>query len=334
MKGELCPNMTPNHDQFGTMLFEMARMELGFDLHRIGANNTDDQSFIKSFYEFYPGQMVVYKNPLSHHLMAYQPIWKCANVEISTNLKGILPSFGGTITNVDMKDVATINKNQMQQQNNQTMCIVTAVRDPMSHFLSGYNECEHRNSAEYGMRRRPPRKWQWASNSNPWLFTRHSNGTNARFENFVANFIGNPKRVGIVPQATELFHVYSMVGFLSYMNKVGQERNEKEQLKLTGYLPSLDNLTTAFPKFLGETCPNIPRFDYFTKHHEHPSQSDMKGYYTAAKRALKQGGNVTRALCAIHAIDYACFDLIPVPDICKEVFGREAFRERVIYSRR
>jgi len=39
----------------------------------------------------------------------------------------------------------------------------------------------------------------------------------------------------------------------------------------------------------------------------------------------KAGGNTARALCAIRALDYACFDEVPVPAVCRDVFSTVRF---------
>ena len=103
---------------------------------------------------------------------------------------------------------------------------------------------------------------------------------------------------------------------------------------LTSYLPSLTNLDTEFPKLLNETCSGLPPFDSFKERIVHASQSDKFNFYSAAKQAWKHQGNVSRALCAIHALDYACFDDIPVPTLCQEVYSKSLFQHKVLHAMR
>ena len=56
----------------------------------------------------------------------------------------------------------------------------------------------------------------------------------------------------------------------------------------------------------------------------------MYNFYSAAKTSWKEQGKVSRALCALHALDYACFDDIPVPALCQEVYSSDAFRRRLL----
>ena len=96
---------------------------------------------------------------------------------------------------------------------------------------------------------------------------------------------------------------------------------------LTGYLPSLVNLSSTFPKLLLDNCPGMPpEIDQaFQKPLHHSSEKDEYGFYRAAKQIWNEGGNAARALCALHALDYACFDRITIPDLCMQVFTKKEF---------
>lgn len=100
---------------------------------------------------------------------------------------------------------------------------------------------------------------------------------------------------------------------------------------LTGYLPSLRNLTQAWPAFLKETCPELPDdMPEMGLAGQHESSEDRLGLYRAAKSVWEEGGPTARALCAIHAFDYACFDHSDgVPDLCQDVFESKAFLDRI-----
>ena len=41
-------------------------------------------------------------------------------------------------------------------------------------------------------------------------------------------------------------------------------------------------------------------------------------------------GATSRALCIIHALDYACFDSIPIPILCQRVYADEDFSEKLL----
>ena len=57
---------------------------------------------------------------------------------------------------------------------------------------------------------------------------------------------------------------------------------------------------------------------------KHVSSQDEFGLYKAAKNVWKFGGKESKALCALHAFDYACFDdILPdgIPQLCSEVYS-------------
>ena len=93
---------------------------------------------------------------------------------------------------------------------------------------------------------------------------------------------------------------------------------------MTAYLPSLENLAKKFPQFLAETCPGIPSDiadEQMVLAGQHESSEDPFGYYAAAKGVWEDLGHTARALCALNVMDYACWDRLTVPVICKDVFA-------------
>ncbi|KAL7461617.1 hypothetical protein ACHAXS_002036 [Conticribra weissflogii] len=119
--------------------------------------------------------------------------------------------------------------------------------------------------------------------------------------------------------------MFSMTGVLTRFNQLYKR-------KLTGYLPSISNLEENYPAFLNETCPGVlPESAYRPWKKEdryvHESEADEAGFRAAANKVWESGGRTSRALCLIHAIDYACFDKIPVADLCKKVYSSDDFAE-------
>ena len=212
------------------------------------------------------------------------------------------------------------------QNHRNNTCVVTAVRDPIEHFVSGYNEMEWRvlhNDHHHWIN---PKKYV---GKNTLLFARWKNGTDMRFEQFIVDYIGGAGSSGLFPSIPHsiIYHTFSMAGILWEL--------QRRQQSLTAYLPSIKNMDVEFPKFLREKCKGLPReaTQTFKSKFDHPSQNDEHGFYSAAKRVVwsnsKGDNKFARALCAIHALDYACFDLIPVPIVCQTLFDRESFREKV-----
>jgi hypothetical protein len=197
---------------------------------------------------------------------------------------------------------------------------VTAIRDPVSHFLAGYNEEETRCfDNRVGVNACPNRK-------HSHLYSRYKPGTKQHFEQFVADFLGGSTRAGA---GMNYRHVYSMTGWLY---KLAQQ---KEGLKLSAYLPTLANLTETFPPFLVNSCPGIPEAlrtrSLEPLKNTHTSQADPFEFHKGAKKVWMEEGPTARALCALHAIDYACFEHLPggIPNICKHVLVSSDFRNRV-----
>ncbi|KAL7470916.1 hypothetical protein ACHAXS_011207 [Conticribra weissflogii] len=99
---------------------------------------------------------------------------------------------------------------------------------------------------------------------------------------------------------------------------------------LDGYLSSLDDLEHSYPAFLMETCPHVLPESAFIpwkkeERFHHASEADVMGFRSAANAVWKRGGREARALCIIHAIDYACYDKLRVEDFCKKVYSDDLF---------
>jgi len=116
-----------------------------------------------------------------------------------------------------------------------------------------------------------------------------------------------------------IHHVFSMSNVLQ-----GNVKNVK-------YLPSLHNLTEDLGPFIVRSCPRS--FSSETKARllntkvnvnkgKHDSSKDPLGAYKAAKRVWRAGGAYTRALCALHIMDYACWRDLPdgIPDPCMKLY--------------
>jgi hypothetical protein len=251
-------------------------------------------------------------------LLTYLRIFKAGNNQITGFLNDFFKKQGGQVED-RIKYQAVASKRALAN----ATCAITAIRDPISHFLSGYNEVEFRN------KKGPPAA----------PYTRFVHGSKLRFEQFVADFLGgvvtgeNEGRTPVqnlkfqTPEIDEWAHLYSMVGVLTQLALSGG--------KLVSYLPTISNLTNDFPKFLYNTCPGLPESLLDPKvmevHGQHESSKDPSGTYNAAKAVWMDGGPMARALCAMHAMDYACWDQLPdgIPNLCKDVFGSQRFIQAV-----
>ena len=65
---------------------------------------------------------------------------------------------------------------------------------------------------------------------------------------------------------------------------------------------------------------------------QHESSSDPYGFYADAKQAWSEQEDIARALCAANLMDYACYDKLAVPQICREVFSDERLVSEILHS--
>jgi len=279
-------------------------VELGFANDRIPAKEEDEEAFA-NFFRSNAGGFGVHSHD-KQHAMAYLRIYKGGNNQITKNIRAV---FGPTNVSIWKFDLISnlFSKSSMSRARTNTTCIVTAIRDPVDHFLSAYNEVMHRRYV-------------------------YKNGTVAQFEKFVSDFIGGPVSNQIYRsrmEELEIAHLYSMSGALWGLKKL-KECHGKEAPSLTAYLPSLHDLNTEFPKMVQRHCTGLPHFDTFAKEAIHESQSDKYNFRASAKMAWEFEGATSRALCIIHALDYACFDSIPIPTLCQSVYADEEFLEKLL----
>ncbi len=289
----------------------------------MGLHNKDPNFYPlrhKQFWTHWPQRGIAYvanttgsNSPPSSFL--HSPIWKCANDDIRKNLINHVPNA---------TEVSIYCSGRFEcwldviggEENVRHACIVAVVRDPISHFLSAYNEYEVRLNAKKTQKDRT----RLERLAHPLNFERFAFGEEKRFEQFIVDFLTAPNEFY---GEHEIHHVYSMTGILAGLNR-------KYRRQLDGYLPSLNNLEYNYPEFLKETCPHaLPQraFESWNKEerYHHPSEADKLGFRAAANSVWKKGGPESRALCVLRAMDYACYDKLPVDDFCKIVYMSEAF---------
>ena len=150
----LCPAHIPSA-QLGSRLFAMARSELGIireEMESIPQEHLDirdPRSTTKTVtYQFYHGRFAnaaVYTNQNHSMSIAYMPIWKAANNGIRRWMERLARDHQGTLRYIRPERLF----DPMIRTNMPTRptCVVTAIRDPISHFLSGYNEIEYRKDS-------------------------------------------------------------------------------------------------------------------------------------------------------------------------------------------
>ena len=163
IRENICPRMSPNNNVWAT-LFELARVELGFADKRIPAKEEDEEAFA-NFFRFNAGGLGVHSHDDKQHAMIYLRIYKGGNNQILDNIRAV---FGPTNASIWKSGLISnsFSKSSLSRARTNTTCVVTAIRDPVDHFLSAYNEVMYRRG--------------------------YKNGIVTQFEQFVSDFIAGP----------------------------------------------------------------------------------------------------------------------------------------------
>jgi hypothetical protein len=258
----------------------------------------------------------------------YVRIWKCGNNQIRRMEQNLNKPFNGTyrnklpITQTFKKYLPAVYKKH-SKSNLPPMpppCVYTALRDPVSHFLSGYNEVEVRQLGEYNNKSSTdfPVKSKRALYHHAFPYSENSPELRkTRFKAFVEDLLLEKKVFG---QHVVYLHFFAMSRVLVPLKK------HKVELK---YIPGLSNITSVWPRFMSSTCPNFPAPDTIPKMAiggQHKSSKDRLGLYKAAKEVWAEGGPIARSICILHAFDYACFPELAenMPLLCKFVYRDHA----------
>jgi len=242
-------------------------------------------------------------------------------------------------------------------------CVFTVLRDPVSHFLSGYNEIEYRvlsgvHDPGVVPNLTDPNDLEKLAS---YIKIPYEDGPKQREERF-AEFVRD-----LVMEHPCFAH------FRTYEHMASMSRNLHTLAKFSllqeepWFLPTLQNLTDNFPKFLSQRCPRLAwnyhqlesRDDDSTEQHHdrsleiprhaasstpllllppmdrqsgHRSSHDPCGTYQAAKSVFAKNGTVARALCILHAMDYACYncEIQSIPEICQIVYASADFSDRIL----
>jgi hypothetical protein len=218
----------------------------------------------------------------------YIPIWKCGNDQIRYYLK---------------HEFRKVKRSQKLPKTTDA-CVVTAIRDPVEHFLSGYNEIVTVYQTLL-LQLLPDLKFPV--------------GSKKHFSQFVMDVV--LERLG---RNWVWKHIYSMSRILTNHS-------------LTAYLPTIANMTSDWPTFVSEACPHIdPEGSLHGTHMpldgQHNSSKDPLGSYQAAKDIWKEEGREAQALCALHAMDYACWRNLPngIPPLCQNLFASPEFQDAIV----
>lgn len=275
----------------------------------------------------------IYKDAQNLHLTTvYIRIWKCANNQIRWMEKKLARQRKGTYIpsgnfhSLSQYIHARNNINKTHSYDSLTddeivqPCFYTAIRDPLTHFLSGFNEVEVRTLGEYN---NGTTKYNMTSHIAPYhKNVPYSNSSKTlrkqRFTAFVKDLLLEDD---IFSTHYQYSHFFSMSRVLSVLSKYN--------ISLTGYIPTITNITSTWPAFIASTCKNAPTVDKIPKmtiQGQHRSSNDRLQMYQAARDVWNEGGPIARSLCLLHAYDYACWEHLPegIPRTCSDVYKKHA----------
>lgn len=346
LRGTLCRgDPAAPHLELAARLFELARQEV-FGSDAAGGNGTaayvptrpdlDRGASDRTRRLFFSGRLLTASvfggvDDLSGTRFAtvYARIWKCGNDQIRALEREAVAAWhasgdvrGAARDEVPLADALAaarelaVGAEDAAGAGAPEPCVYTAVRDPLSHFVSGYNELEARlREAEH---RRVPRAPYHAAFPIDGAGAGPSEPRRRRFRAFVEDLL---LEADALSSHWVYHHFYPMSRILSVLGKA--------RTPLTGYLPTLDNLASTWPDFMARTCgprgfPSRARLPpTMAVAGGHASSADALGLRAAAAAVVAEGGPVARALCLLHAFDYACFPVLPggVPAACRSVYA-------------
>mmetsp|Transcript_20563 Transcript_20563/g.48448 ORF Transcript_20563/g.48448 Transcript_20563/m.48448 type:complete len:324 (-) Transcript_20563:332-1303(-) len=244
----------------------------------------------------------------------YVRIWKCGNNQI----RGLEEDLARHLETVDHDpNLKTLHLNDDDDPGLPPPCLYTAVRDPVQHFLSGYNEIEYRqlrNTQHFKLASAPYHTDVPYDENDPVLRRK-------RFRAFVEDLVLEDVAFA---KNWQYSHCFSMSRVLAVLAMQGRA--------LDGVIPDVANLTETWPGFLSETCPGTPPPEAFPdpeRHGTHASSRDPLGTYEAAKQVWYEEGPIARTLCLLAATDYACFfgdndGRMRIPRVCRSAYRDHA----------
>ena len=258
-------------------------------------------------------------------------------------------------------------------------CVFAVLRDPISHFLSGYNEVEYRlitgeggapeisSSGEDGYDKHRHHTIKLASYTKI-PYDASPEKREERFVTFVKNLLMEHPSFAAFDYYKHFASMSRILPTLSRFNLLPGEGASKSSS--LWFLPTIENLTETFPSFLAERCPRMASNYYsqlqqsnekgniitntntpseppqlqlppMNRRGTHKSSNDGYGTYKAARDVWNRGGPVSRALCALHAMDHACFAAndednvderprLRIPDLCRDVYASQHFVETIL----
>ena len=236
-------------------------------------------------------------------------------------------------------------------------CFVTAIRDPISHFLSAYNKIEYRNlewyddwtaskyarKANHGKKKKNT-KVKGSISCDRW-YGDFPKASNKRFTQFLINILQGRTEEQMTHLPLDMWHVYPQSRILSRLADLDFFKNQNKIF----YINTTHNIQSKFKLFAQQSCPdsfssrsgdlrkelkNSEKGEKKILPGQRESSEDKAGFYNAAKSVWKSKGPTARALCVLHSMDYACFRQLDfyagIPEFCRRVYANPRFWKPIL----
>jgi hypothetical protein len=281
----LCPNRVPNLNATATTFRIAQQIFLGNYTPELPRQAAD------IFFSHWPGHML-FEDPDTNKTALALRTYKCGSMTLLSYFQDSLGPLGSFSTSLVWKDYPKLRKG----------CIMTAFRDPVSHFISGLGEIEIRRKGH----------------PNPFEYERLALPSKERFLAFVVFVLRGDWRLRMYNPRLYA-HVFPQSGYLLSLHSVNQT--------VSSYV-DMHHIQDGARKALIEDCQlpaTIPRFNTTVKHLKIDGLDSLLKNLWANETSIPRIHRAFEAICVLNAIDYACLApelREPPPEVCANAFQK------------
>ena len=253
LRERMCPNSVPNVEPLGEALFDMAWDELfpdGGEGNRTGGRRRKNGTpplpgTVGTFYSGDYWGAISYRER-NRPAVVYIVVWKSASNFIHGRIHGLADSQPAAkfTKNLEIEDVVELLPDA---------CFVTAVRDPIAHFISAYNEIEYRNLNWYD-------DWTAGHGDNETWYGRYPKATEGRFTRFIADLLEERTEKKMTYHPSDMWHVYPQSRILKRLADLdvfagNGNPDNSTQNGLLHILNTTSGIESKLVGFLHRSCP-------------------------------------------------------------------------------